>query len=152
MAQESGLTPALSGLGIGIGIVSLCLCSHLIGNDDSGFGRWPCHWTTALWAEAYSSSHALLVLATVVTQGLKTRPGGAEISVALGVAAAYLLVFVRMAIPTERSHLVEYGVVALFIYEALLERASQGRRVPVPALRDVKRLVRAAGCVPIFHH
>jgi VanZ family protein len=38
-----------------------------------------------------------------------------------------------MGIP-ERSHLIEYGVVAVFIYEALMERASQGRRVPVPAL------------------
>lgn len=76
----------------------------------------------------------LMVLATVVTQGLKTRPGSAEIAVALGVAAAYLLVFVRMAIKTERSHMIEYGVVAIFIYEALTERASQGRRVPVPAL------------------
>ena len=39
-----------------------------------------------------------------------------------------------MALETERSHLIEYGVVALLIYEALTERASQGRRVPVPAL------------------
>ena len=39
-----------------------------------------------------------------------------------------------MSVPTERSHLVEYGVVAFFIHEALTERASQGRRVPVPAL------------------
>ena len=76
----------------------------------------------------------ILVLATVITQGLRVRPGGAEIAVALGVAAAYLLILVRMSVPTERSHLVEYGVVAIFIHEALSERASQGRRVPVPAL------------------
>ena len=79
----------------------------------------------------------LLVLAAVVTQGLKTRPGGAEIGVALGVAAAYILVFVRMSIPTERSHLIEYGVVALFVHEALTERASRGRRVPAPGLLAV---------------
>ena len=76
----------------------------------------------------------LLVVATIVTLGLKTRPGGAEIGIALGVAAAYLLVFLRMGIPEERSHLIEYGVVAVFIHEALTERASQGRRVPFPAL------------------
>ena len=35
----------------------------------------------------------VLVAATVLTQGLKTRPGGAEIAVALGVAAAYPMVF-----------------------------------------------------------
>ena len=75
----------------------------------------------------------ILVLLAVVTQGLRVRPSGIEIAVALGVAAAYLLVLVRMAIPTERSHLVEYGAVAVLVYEALLERARQGRRVPVPA-------------------
>ena len=76
----------------------------------------------------------LLVGATAVTQGVQRRPGGTEIVVALGITAAYLLVFVRMAIPTERSHPIEYGVVAVFIYAALTERASQGRRVPVPPL------------------
>ncbi len=76
----------------------------------------------------------ILVLATVITQGLRVRPSGTEIGVALGVAAAYLLIVVRMAVPTERSHLVEYGIVAVFVHEALLERASQGRRVPVPSL------------------
>ena len=75
----------------------------------------------------------LLVGATILTQGLKTRPGGVEIGVALGIAVVYLLVFLRMTLP-ERSHLIEYGVVAVFIYEALTERASQGRRVPVPAV------------------
>lgn len=76
----------------------------------------------------------VLVGATIVTRGLKVRPGGIEVAVALGVAAAYFMVFVRIAILEERSHLIEYGVVALLIYEALTERASQGRRVPVPAL------------------
>jgi len=76
----------------------------------------------------------LLIGAAVVTRGLQWRPGGLEIAVALGVAAVYGLVFVRMALETERSHLIEYGVVALLIYEALTERASQGRRVPMPAL------------------
>jgi len=75
----------------------------------------------------------VMVLTTVITQGLKKRPSRAEIVVALGVTTAYLLVFVRMAVPTERSHLIEYGVVAVFIYEALLERAKQGRRVRGPA-------------------
>ena len=76
----------------------------------------------------------ILILLTVVTQGLKVRPSGIEFAVALGITAAYLLVFVRMAIPTERSHLIEYGVVAVFILEALNERKSNGRKVPVPWL------------------
>lgn len=76
----------------------------------------------------------ILVLAAVVTQGLRVRPGGAEIAIALGVAAAFLLILVRMSVPTERSHLVEYGVLSLFIHEALRERAKGGRRVRAPAL------------------
>lgn len=78
---------------------------------------------------------AILVLVTIVTQGLKTRPGGVEIAIALGIAAAYIMVFVRMGIPAEeRTHLIEYGVVAVLVHEALLERASRGRPVPVPGL------------------
>ena len=74
-----------------------------------------------------------LVGLTVLTQGLKTRPGGVEIGVGLGIAVVYFMVFFRLTIP-ERSHLFEYSVVAVFIYEALTERARQGRLVPAPAL------------------
>lgn len=91
---------------------------------------------TALGASLFILG-CLLVLAAIVTQGLKTWPSSTEIAVALGVAAAYLLVFVRMSISTERSHLVEYGVVAIFVYEALTERANNGRHVPLPALLAV---------------
>lgn len=76
----------------------------------------------------------LLVAATAVTHGLRTRPGGAEIGVALGVAAVYFLVFVRMALPEERTHLIEYGVVAVFIHEALTERTGGDRRLPMALL------------------
>lgn len=88
---------------------------------------------SGLWSGLFILA-CLLVLATIVTQGLQSRPGGREIAVAFGIAAIYLLVFVRMAIPTERTHLIEYGVVAVFIYEALAERVRMGRQVPVPAL------------------
>ena len=72
----------------------------------------------------------VLVGATIFTQGVKVRLGGAEVAVALGVTAVYLLLFVRMeATPEERTHLIEYGVVGVFIYEALAERASHGRRI-----------------------
>ncbi len=74
----------------------------------------------------------LLVGLTILTQGLKVRPGGAEVAVAVGVATAYLLVLTRMTIPTERSHLIEYSIIGVLIYEALSERKSQGRRVPLP--------------------
>ena len=77
----------------------------------------------------------ILVAATVVTHGVKVRP--AQIVVALGIAAVYLMVFFRMAIPEERTHLIEYGVVGVFIHEALVERAGQGRPVLAPPLLAV---------------
>ncbi|MCY4436882.1 MAG: VanZ family protein [Chloroflexi bacterium] len=73
-----------------------------------------------------------LVGVTILTQGLRVRPGGAEVAVVIGVVTAYLLVFTRMTVPTERSHLIEYGVVGVLVYEALTERSNQGRRVPLP--------------------
>ena len=81
----------------------------------------------------------LLVGAAIVANGLNARPRGRgiEIAVIVGIAAAYLLMFTRMALPEERTHLIEYGVVSLLIYEALSERAGVGGRISgwaLPAL------------------
>ena len=77
-----------------------------------------------------------LVGATILTQGLKVRPRGVEIAVALGVTAVYLLLFLRSyaRFRRERTHLMEYGVLGVLIHEALAERVSQGRHVPLPPL------------------
>ena len=83
----------------------------------------------------------MLVGATIISRGLKIRLSGANLGIILGVAAAYVLVFVRFTSTEERSHLIEYGVVAAFIHEALEERASQGRFVP---FRSVLAVVAAA--------
>ncbi|MCY4527690.1 MAG: VanZ family protein [Chloroflexi bacterium] len=72
----------------------------------------------------------MLVGATIVSRGLRMRLSGANLGIILGVAAAYILVFVRFTSTEERSHLIEYGVVAAFIHAALEERARQGRPVP----------------------
>lgn len=77
---------------------------------------------------------SLLVLVTALVQGLKGKPSGAQLMVFLGILAAYIMIGVRMNSQVERSHLIEYGVVAIFIFEALKERKSNGRNVPAPAL------------------
>jgi len=69
----------------------------------------------------------------VAVQGLKKRPDRDEVGIALAIAGVYLIVLLRMLIPEERSHLMEYSVVALFVHEALLERARH-RPVQRPAL------------------
>lgn len=74
-----------------------------------------------------------LVAVTIGALAIKARPGGLEIGVGIGLAAVYGFVFVRLTL-AERSHLIEYGVVAALVYEALSERASQGRRVASPAV------------------
>lgn len=75
----------------------------------------------------------LLVVGAIVRQWTKRRPDWGEIGVALGAAFAYVMVWVRMSSWEERTHLIEYGIVAALIHQALLERVRSGRRVPAPA-------------------
>ena len=72
-----------------------------------------------------------LVALTVLLVALNVRPSGAEIGIGLGIVTVYLWVLLRMTIP-ERSHLIEYSIVAAFIYAALVERRNQGRSVLFP--------------------
>ena len=75
-----------------------------------------------------------LTLAAIVGSGIGRRPGRREVWVALGVSAVYGMAVLRMGgSPEERTHLFEYGIVAVLIYQALGERARNGRRVPAPA-------------------
>ena len=77
----------------------------------------------------------ILTVATIVGSGLRRRPGRREIWVGLGLTAVYGMAVLRMGVgPEERTHLFEYGVVAVLIYQALRERARGGHRVRVPAL------------------
>ena len=77
----------------------------------------------------------LVTVGAIVGSGLKTRPGRREVWVALGLMAVYGMLLVRMGgSMEERTHLFEYGIVSVLIYQALRERSEKGRRVPVPAL------------------
>lgn len=84
-------------------------------------------------ADAVFVSAFILILLAIAALGFKVRPGGLEVGIALGVIAVYVLVFVRMAIPEERTHVVEYGVVAILIHEALVERQRNELRIWFPA-------------------
>ena len=86
------------------------------------------------WADATFGLGMVLVCGAIVLVGLKVRPRMLEIGIALGIIAVYLIVFARMTIPAERTHLIEYSVLALLMNEALVERKANGRRVPMPAL------------------
>ena len=77
----------------------------------------------------------LVTVGAIVGSGLKTRPGRREVWVALGLMAVYGMLLVRMGgSMEERTHLFEYGIVSVLIYQALRERSEKGRRVPVPAV------------------
>ena len=64
-----------------------------------------------------------LILCTlgVVFYGFYTRIGRFELFVWLGLAAVYVMLIFRLGAP-ERSHLIEYSILAVFFHRALLER------------------------------
>jgi alpha-L-fucosidase 2 len=75
----------------------------------------------------------LLGAAIIVWRWAKMRPGWREIGVGFGVTFAYLWALARVGVPPEeRTHLIEYAVVAAFMYQALVERRRNGRTVPAP--------------------
>lgn len=81
---------------------------------------------------AYFLLGMALVGATIIVHGLKTKSSKFEISLWLGLAGVYTMLFLRLGLP-ERSHLMEYSVLAVFIHKAISERINQGKRIPFPA-------------------
>lgn len=64
----------------------------------------------------------LLVALAIILHGIRAKPGKLELSVIIGVAAVYIMFIFRLGAP-ERSHLIEYSVLAILIHKALLERS-----------------------------
>lgn len=75
-----------------------------------------------------------LVGMTLLTQALKVKPKGVDVAVGFGLAATYIILFARTGVPNSHSHMIEYSVVAIFIYEALKERNNNGSFVPMSGL------------------
>jgi hypothetical protein len=74
-----------------------------------------------------------LVTAAVIAHGLKAKPGRFELSILFGIIAVYIMFVFRLGAP-ERSHLMEYSVLAIFIHKALVERAYQKKLILKPAI------------------
>ena len=80
----------------------------------------------------------ILIVLVVVGIWMGWRPNRAEIGVWVGIISAYTMAMIRMtATPAERTHLFEYGIVAVFVHQALLERQANGQRVPLLAVLAV---------------
>ncbi len=74
----------------------------------------------------------LLVTVSVISYGVQTSPGKIEMSTLIGVIAVYLLFIFRLGAP-ERSHLIEFSVLAVFIHKAFIERSQQKKLLFHPA-------------------
>jgi len=81
------------------------------------------------------ASGFLLIVVGIVGSGIAKRARWQTVWVTLGVVAVYGMVMTRMFIsPEERTHLIEYGIVAVLIYRALDERIRNGRKISHPAI------------------
>ena len=74
------------------------------------------------------------IAGAVMLLALRRQPTVHEIGIWVGVAAVYLMAFVRIELAEERTHLVEYGLVAALTLQALVERSHTGRGPARPAL------------------
>lgn len=66
-------------------------------------------------------SGMILTAITIVVHSLKSQSSKKEIAVWIGIAAVYLMLFLRLGL-SERTHLIEYSVLAIFVFSAFSER------------------------------
>lgn len=77
-----------------------------------------------------------MVAGAVTLHGLKLRSGLVEWSAFLGLLAVNLMLFLRLGL-AERTHLIEYSVVAILVHRAVEERARNRKLVLPPALAAI---------------
>lgn len=75
----------------------------------------------------------LLVGSTVTVHSVSKKPNKIEISLLLGIIAVYVMFLFRLGAP-ERSHLIEYSVLAIFIQKALAERELHSKLILAPSI------------------
>lgn len=67
-------------------------------------------------------SGMVLVAACVLALSLRIRPGIRTLGIVIGIIAVYVMVLIRIEVPEERTHIIEYGVIAILVYHAIIER------------------------------
>jgi len=73
-----------------------------------------------------------LVATAVIIHGLLTKPSNIEYAVLFGIIAVYIMFFLRLGAP-ERSHLIEYSVLAILLHKAFKERFVLDNKIFKPA-------------------
>ena len=77
----------------------------------------------------------LMVILAIALSGLYRGVSKYEIWAYIGIVAIYGTIFLRMSLSVEhRSHLFEYGMVAILVLQAILERHKHSGKPPYPAL------------------
>lgn len=81
------------------------------------------------WGAGVFLLGCLILLVSLVTRGITAIPNRKEVAVAVGIVILYSVTLSYIEHPEERIHVIMYGVVALLIYAALLERSVRGRKI-----------------------
>jgi len=75
----------------------------------------------------------ILIGVTIILHSLKAKPSKIKITIFLGIIAVYIMFFLRLGL-AERTHLIEYSVLAIFIHKAITERFGSGNKIYKAAL------------------
>ena len=73
----------------------------------------------------------IMIGAALIINAFKTKAAASEIAIWIGLAAVYVMLFLRLGL-AERSHLMEYSILAMLVHRALIERRNNGFKVPSP--------------------
>lgn len=80
----------------------------------------------------------LLLMLIFIISGLTNLSRHLGFWVYVGVGVVYTMALLRMDLSiAERSHIIEYGLLALLIYEALIERRRNGSNIQFPKILAV---------------
>ena len=74
----------------------------------------------------------IMIGAAIIMHAARTNPKKIELAILLGIVAVYVMFFLRLGLP-ERTHLMEYSVLAIITHEAFIERDSPENGVLMPA-------------------